>query len=271
MHVILTRPLEEAGAWQAGLQAAGHRVAAWPLIDFAAAGDVQPARDVWQQIVAVDRSFQAVMFVSARAVRSFFSTCPFNLDWSVLTVRCWATGPGTRRALLEVGVPAQCIDSPPPEAGQFDSEALWSLVAPHLVPGKPVLIVRGDDAAEAPVASAVAEPSRGSGRDWLGQRLQGAGVPVQWLVAYVRVCPVWDEAQRVRAAQAAHDGSVWVFSSSQALHHLRALLPAVDWTPARAIATHERIAQAARALGFGQVTVVRPVLAEVIGSLESAP
>ena len=81
------------------------------------------------------------------------------------------------------------------------------------------------------------------------------------------------EGQVVRsrdlATAASRDGSIWLFSSSEALAHLRGLLPAVDWHAARAVATHERIAQAAREAGFGRVGLASPRLADLVASIES--
>jgi hypothetical protein len=31
------------------------------------------------------------------------------------------------------------------QAGQFDTEALWRVVSPQLLPGRPVLLLRGSD------------------------------------------------------------------------------------------------------------------------------
>ena len=46
-------------------------------------------------------------------------------------------------------------------------------------------------------------------------------------------------------------------------------LPAQDWGRARAVATHPRIAQAARQAGFAVVCESRPTLDEVVASIES--
>jgi uroporphyrinogen-III synthase len=69
-------------------------------------------------------------------------------------------------------------------------------------------------------------------------------------------------------AAASSDGSVWLFSSSEALTFLPAL-PGVQWSAARAIATHPRIADAARAAGWGTVLQSRPALADIRQSIES--
>ena len=86
------------------------------------------------------------MFVSAQAVRLFFAQRPPGLNLNAPMPRCWATGPGTARALIEAGVAAQSIDQPRATAGQFDTEALWAVVGAQVRAGDDVLIVRGMDA-----------------------------------------------------------------------------------------------------------------------------
>jgi uroporphyrinogen-III synthase len=121
-----------------------------------------------------------------------------------------------------------------------------------------VLIVRG------------AEQGReGSGRDWLAQRLASHHVSVRAVTAYLRAAPGFSAEQMAQARQGAHAGAVWLFSSSQAIAHLQALLPGQDWSRAGAVATHPRIALAAREAGFGVVCESRPTEDAVSAALES--
>ena len=107
------------------------------------------------------------------------------------------------------------------------------------------------------------------GRDWLAQQIQAAGASAQFVVAYERRAPAWSAEQQALAAQAAADGTVWCFSSSQAIHHLAQAMPTQSWAKARCIATHPRIAQTARSLGFGEIQISKPSLADLLVSLES--
>ena len=68
---------------------------------------------------------------------------------------------------------------------------------------------------------------------------------------------------------AANDGSIWLFTSALAVANLRACSPRQSWADASAIATHPRIADAARAAGFGGVWESRPGVSEVVASIES--
>lgn len=250
MRVVLTRPAQDAAGWARDLQAAGHEVVPLPLIEIGAAPDASAL----ERARAGLNGFSAAMFVSANAARGLLGD---RFQWPP-TVRAWATGPGTRDALLAAGVPPQAIDSPAGSALQFDSEALWPLVQPQAMPGARVLLLRGADASGEPV-----------GRDWLRSRLEAAGVQVDAVAAYSRRLPSWSSAQSGEAVRAAVDGSVWLFSSSEAIRNLERLLPGQDWSRARAVATHERIAQAAREAGFGVVCPSRPGRAAVAAALES--
>ena len=127
-----------------------------------------------------------------------------------------------------------------------------------------MLIVRGmgDASMDADVAGGV-------GRNWFASQVQAAGGVVQFLVAYQRCQPDWSAPDRQLVLDASHDGTVWLFSSSEAIANLLSAFPDVVWTQARAVATHPRIAQAARAAGFAVVCESRPVLADLVASIES--
>ena len=264
-RLILTRPDPDNGPWLQALTRAGVAALAWPLIEIEA-----PAHSALALARAWDGLPQcrAVMFVSRAAVVHFFAHRPAQGAWPDAT-RAWCTGPGTRQALMAQGLVPQQIDAPAQDAS-WDTEHLWPVVCQQIHPGHLVLFVRGDDA---PLAGD-AQPSptqagTGVGRDWLAQQVAAAQGQIRWAVAYQRACPHWSQDQRQQALQALEDGSVWVFTSAQGLKHLATLLPGADCTRAKAVATHARIAQKARELGFGQVLTCRPAVPDVLASLES--
>jgi uroporphyrinogen-III synthase len=274
MRVLVTRVQPQAARWVQMLSDQCEAVAL-PLLETRALADTAALRVAGQRW----SDYTAVMFVSSQAVSFFYASnqalAQIYKRQVAPDTRAWATGPGTRTALLSQGVPAQQVDAPPMDGGQFDSEALWQQVQGQIVPGARVLIVRGDtrddepgrDRSEGHVAESQGIP--GVGRDWLAQRLRQSGATVDFVVAYQRCAPVWSDAERILAAQAAVDGSIWLFSSAEAVGHLRSLLPGQNWAQARAVATHARIAQAARSLGFAQVLESRPTLDAVRSSIES--
>jgi uroporphyrinogen-III synthase len=251
MRVVLTRPRQESDRWAKVLGAHGHEVLPLPLIAIGPAPDDEAVRQAWQNLPRC----QAAMFVSGSAVRGFRAACP-QQAWPAAT-RAWCTGPGTAQALIDAGVPGSRIDAPDPEGDRFDSEALWADVAVQVKAGSRVLIVRG-----------AGPDGRPAGRDWLAARLEEAGAQTGTVASYTRRLPGWGAGEKALAASA-DDATVWLFSSSEALANLGALLPGRSWSRARAIATHERIAQAAREAGFGVVCLSRPVESAVIATLES--
>jgi uroporphyrinogen-III synthase len=245
-RVIVTRPGREALAWADALLARGVKCETLPLIEIAALPDPKALEQAWRDVPR----HLAVMFVSANAVRFFMAARPANQPMP--SCRAWSTGPGTRAALLAAGWTETQIDSPGEDAPQFDSEALWALVAQRVQAvvassaSKPsVLIVRGADA-------------RGqlAGREWLAMQLESSGLEVLQAVAYVRQAPVLTPVQQSLARQAVADGSAWLFSSSEAAQHLSLACTDLPLTQARALATHPRIAQRLQQLGWGRVDLV---------------
>lgn len=263
MRLIITRVQPQAQQWVQALCDQGHEAAALPLIETRGLDDVGALRRAWQDI----SRYHALMYVSAHAVRHFFKEKPVMAHmgevFHAIETRAWGTGPGTRHALLAHGVPEALVDTPPIALGQFDSETLWQLVQSQVQPGTRVLIVRGD-------TPGTDEPApQGVGRDWLAQHLLAVGAHVDYVVAYQRGAPQWGQEQAALARSAAMDGSIWVFSSAEALSNLGGLLPGQDWSGTPVVATHVRIAQTARQLGFVRVALASPTLPSVLASLES--
>lgn len=266
-RLIVTRPATEAAQWVQVLHAHGWPAHALPLIDIGEPTSEQ-ARAALQAWRADWQRADALMFVSGAAVSHFFAdgvappTAP-------ITTRFWAPGPGTVRllaqALTTLGVAVDRIDSPPDDAAQFDSEHLWPVVAPQVRAGSRILIVRGLSVNAPPGAGPVA----GNGRDWLIHQCEAAGARIDGCIAYERRPPVLGEGDEQRMLEATKAGSVWLFSSSEALAALRLLQPQAHWGAATALATHPRIAQAARETGFGHVIESRPSLNDVLRALES--
>ena len=269
LRLIVTRPAAEAAGWVDALQAQGWPAQALPLIHIAEPQDhgtvqaLQHARAHWA-------GMDALMFVSGAAVSHFFARDVAPVPAGGTLTRFWAPGPGTARllaqALARLGLAADRIDTPPVDAAQFDSESLWPVVAPQVQAGRRIGVVRGVSV-EA-VGGQPAQPA-GTGRDWLIRQCEAVGAQVQACVAYERRAPAWTAEACALAQQARAAGSVWLFSSSEALDHLQAAEPAGDWSQAAALVTHPRIAARARAAGFGRVSETRPALPDVLRALES--
>ncbi len=268
-RLLVTRPADEAASWVTPLREQGWPAQALPLIQITAPRNAAAAERL-HQMRARWTQFDALMFVSGAAVQHFFAADLPRADAQTRT-RCWAPGPGTARRLVQalagVGLGADHMDAPPPNAAQFDSEALWPVVAPQLRAGSRVLIVRGVSVSAND--DAVAVPAGGNGRDWLIRQCERAGADVQTVVAYERHAPDGTEAFHAALRQACTADSVWLLSSSEALDHMLAAQPGADWSGAQALVTHPRIAQRAQQAGFGHVVQTRPALPDVLRTLES--
>ena len=247
LTVLVTRPAAQAAPWVERLRAQGVDAQALPLLAIEPLADDTPLRAAWSSL---DRQ-ALTMFVSPNAVERIFAAQPTGAAWPA-ALRAGATGPGSVEALLACGVPrALCIA---PTAAPFDSAALWALLCHEDWRARPVLIVRGD-----------------GGRDEFAAALRAAGANVSFVQAYCRAAPQWSEGERTLAhmALAAPPRHLWLLSSAEAIDHLPLLLPGVDWRPARAIASHPRIAERARALGFGQVQEAPPTIEALLAAIAS--
>jgi uroporphyrinogen-III synthase len=250
--VLVTRPQPQAEQWAMRLHDLGVPAKAFPLLQTAALDDTALLTKAYARVA----DSALVMFVSPNAVAHWRAWAPAGWAWPH-GVLAGATGPGTCQALRDAGVPEHAIAAPPEAAGRFDSEALWQQIAPmrHWA-GARVMIVRGE-----------------GGRDWLADTLRTAGAQVQFVEAYRRIAPQLDIEARILLVGALADPErcVWLFSSSEAVGHLPALMPGADWSCSRALATHPRIVDAALALGCQGVKLVAPTAEAVAEAVKGAP
>lgn len=259
MRVLVTRPQPQADEWVRQLRAQGIDAHALPLLGIDEAPDASALHDAWAALVNLGAAARPthVMFVSPNAVNAFFEAAPGGSSWPA-DVCAGGPGPGTARALRACGVPADLVREPAEHSAQFDAEALWAALQAREGGdwrARHVLIVRGD-----------------GGRETLADHLRAAGAEVRYLQAYARGAPVLDAPARalLARAQAEPTGHLWLFSSSQAIGELKAMAPGADWSAARALASHPRIAATARALGFGRVGEVRPAFDAVLDAVRRA-
>lgn len=247
MRVLVTRPAAQASEWVQQLRTAGLLAEALPLMAIAPAADGAAVAAAWASLPA-----QAlVVFVSPNAAAHFFAAKPAPTQWPQ-TVLAASPGPGTTKVLRELGV--SHIVEPAADAPQFDSEALWQQLSAHDWAGRQVLVVRGE-----------------GGRDWLADKLREHGARLSFVAAYRRAAPQWSAAEHALLGEALAQPAqhLWFFSSSEAIDHLQALAPQADWSGARAVATHPRIAERARRLGVGRVIEARPSLGAVVACIQS--
>ncbi|MFT7772459.1 uroporphyrinogen-III synthase [Roseateles sp.] len=244
--LLVTRPRPQCAAWLARLTELGVDAKALPLIEILPARDAGPVLAAWAALQAVDLA----VFVSPNAVEQFFAHAQ-GAVWPAHTLAA-CVGPGSAQALAAHGVPAPQIVQPAVDAASLDSEHLWEQLAPRRDwAGARVLLLRGD-----------------GGREWLAERLMAAGAHIEAITVYHRTPPRFSAAEQdlLAAVQADPLRFVWLFSSAEAVAHLQA--QGLSLAGQRAIATHGRIAEAARAAGFAPVVLTRPAPEAVTQALK---
>jgi len=247
-RILVTRPAAQAAVWVDRLRATGIDAEALPLIAIVPVADRDQLTAAWTGLSAR----RLVVFVSSNAVVHFFAARSPGLAWPAGVVAA-APGPGTADALRESGVPQAAIVAPASDAQQLDSESLWARLQGRDWRGASVLIVSGE-----------------GGRDWLAERLRQAGATVESLPAYRREAPVFAGDSALCLTQALADAAVvWLFSSAEAIANLERAAGAGRFARSRAVATHPRIAERARAAGFGRVVEAGPRFDAVVACIQS--
>lgn len=261
LRLLVTRPQPQADAWVERLRAKGVDAAALPLLAVDAVVDLDELHTAWRELPR----YALAMFVSPNAVSHFFAARPADAaaaGWPA-SVRAGATGPGTLQALLLAGVPRALCVAPRADASQFDSAALWAQLRAEPWAGREVLVLRGD-----------------GGRDEFAEHLRSAGAAVHFTQAYRRgpARPTVAEQSMLAEALTTPAMHLWWLSSTEAIGYLPQRAPRADWRTAWALTSHPRIAERARALGFGRVFEALPTpeavsaaLADIEVCLQSPP
>lgn len=230
LRILVTRPAHQAEPLCAALTEAGAEAIRFPTLAITAA-PADPARmALWAQLA----EFQLAIFISANAVEYGLKESCQQGPWPTST-RLAAVGRRSAEALHREGfkrvlVPAQ----------HYDSEALLELPELASVQGQRVLIVRGE-----------------GGRECLADSLRGRGAEVHYAEVYRRVVPSTDPAALLARWQAGGLDAVTV-TSEQSLRNLFKMVGASGqaWVQQTTlIVPSERVAQAAQALGCGEVRV----------------
>lgn len=193
--VVLTRPQGRNEALSQHLANEGFEPLSMPVLG------IEPlAADLGSLPRPAD--YNLVIFVSGNAVRAYAQQLTqagaLPAQWPGHTL-VGVVGQATADVVAHTGLaPADQVLCPALLHEQ-DSEALWQLLQPRLVSGQKALIVRGQD-----------------GREWLGQRLEQAGIRVTRHAAYQR-CPVeWSvlSVQRLRDGVAAGRDIICLLTSA---------------------------------------------------------
>lgn len=230
--VVLTRPIERQIALGQRLRQAGCEVVELPALK------LEPISPVGGDDTRAKRQapspFDAVVWVSRAA---------WQYDWDrpVYEASAQADKAALPRIMATVGlasaqVIAQALRLPPetityPKAPALsDSEALWRQLQPQLATGARVLVVRGQ-----------------SGRPWLVQTMQQAGLSVTTRAVYQRCAAIWSDESLapLRAGQ----NAIWLITSLESLTAIEAQLQKhglagkPDVLPRAVVVVHPRLVQ----------------------------
>lgn len=223
---VLTRPDDRNRSLASMLETRGVQVLQAPALNISRIPGAVGARQA-------PACYDMAVFVSGNAVRAYLQALDeMGLqEWPGTTIAA-AVGAGTGQALRDSGrIPQSMILYPDPALGGQDSESLWSALADRLDALRRVLIVRGS-----------------SGREWLGQRLEAAGISVERLAVYQRSPAIWTQRERSALEAMFVSGKPCVFlltsgEGVEAVHdNMRRLGLERQWAQARFVVIHERIA-----------------------------
>ncbi len=198
----------------------------FPLLEIEAVRDDQALREQISRLKQADFA----IFISPNAVRYGIAAIRASGELPA-SLKIATVGQGSAKALHELGIDHVIVP-----AERFDSEGLLALPELRNVAGLHVMIFRGD-----------------GGRELLGDTLKARGAAVEYVTCYLRSKPDLDIGALVAAAPEA-----LTVTSSEALRHLWEML---DDSQRRVLCAiplflpHERIAEAARRLGWRQVLV----------------
>jgi uroporphyrinogen-III synthase len=240
LSVIITRPVAQADALIAVLEAHGAGVVRFPVLEIASLAPAALKVNLDSTPIAKANAF---IFVSANAVEHGLAAIRLRGGFSSTQLQpqsAYAVGGATANALRQRGID----DVVTPSLGN-DSEALLALTPLQSVIGQTIVVVKGE--------------SEAGGRTLLRTTLTERGAKVSELVCYTRRA-VAASAAAVLALEAAMGKKVFSVLSVETLDSLNAhfvderredlLVSGIMVVP------HERIALAARAAGWQQVEVV---------------
>jgi uroporphyrinogen-III synthase len=232
LNIVVTRPRPQAAGLAGRIEAAGGKPLLFPLLEIEPVSDVQALREQLSHLEETDLA----IFISPNAVRygvaAIQSLCARGGVEKALpaTVQIAAVGQGSAKALHELGI--ENVLAP---TERFDSEGLLALGEMNEVAGKRVMILRGD-----------------GGRELLGDTLRARGANVAYVTCYLRSKPDLHVAELLAAAPDAV-----TVTSSEALNYLWEVIEEAGRARLAAIplfVPHDRIAHAARRLGWQHVT-----------------
>jgi len=241
--VILTRP-------QGKNETLAHRLAAVDLPALVIpALQIEPLRHD-PATFPLPGDYDLIIFVSGHASQFYFAELAargMTGLWPGQTLAA-TVGVSSARQLQVAGqIPPTHILHPGADAAQ-DSESLWNVLAPRLATMRRVLIVRG-----------------GVGREWLGRKLEEAGLTVRRLAVYARKPAHWTAQQAAPLAQAlSAQACVCLLTSIESVVAVNANMMRLGladaWSHARFVVIHERVASRLQSIRKASGKVETPMV-----------
>lgn len=228
----MTRPLHQAAGLVQALHERGLEPTAVPCLEIVPPADVAAFQQALRRLSEADW----LVFVSRNAVDQLIAGLAAASLRMPEFVSIAAIGAATRSALYAHGIAVAAQ----PLSGR-DSEALLEHPAWQAIDGKRVVIIRGQQ-----------------GREALKEGFTGRGAQVEEIEVYQRVCPTAGSADIAAFLSEALESSVLTVTSVAVMDNLYTLTPE-KWRKVLLqcplVVISERIARAARALGFTRVVV----------------
>ena len=190
------------------------------------------------------------IFVSPNAIESVMRLLERNWqDFSKNIIPVGVMGGSSRLALNNHGVGLEDTPTPvlmPQESGHWDSEGLWQELQKlgWDWTTKKIVIFKGD-----------------GGREWLADTLKEAGAAVEMISTYSRVPLDLDNSAWQSIREMDFSTSLWLLTSSEAVRYLGSVAKdqlSQSLRDAIALCPHDNIADAAEAIGFGDVLTTEP-------------
>jgi len=234
---VLTQAIEKSGVAQRSLP----EVLSLPLLTIIPKDDEQLADHIASSLKDADLA----IFVSPNAIESVMRLLERDWqDFSKKVIPIGVMGGSSALALKNHGIGVEDNPTPvfmPRNNEQWDSEGLWAELQELKWdwPTKKIIIFKGE-----------------GGRDWLADTLKQAGATVEAISTYTRLPlsidnPAWHAIQEMDFSK-----SLWVLTSSEAVRYLGSITKeqlTQNLQSAAALCPHHNIADAARAIGFGDV------------------
>ena len=195
-------------------------------------------------------SADLAIFVSPNAIESVMRL--LERDWQALSrkvIPIGVMGGSSRSALKHHGIGLEDTPTPvfmPHEPEKLDSEGLWQELQKldWDWTAKKIIIFKGD-----------------GGREWLADTLKKAGATVEAISTYSRVPLDLDNSAWQSIREIDFSSSLWLLTSSEAVRYLGSVAKdqlSQSLSHATALCPHDNIADAAEAIGFGEVFTTEP-------------